>query len=147
MMSTKSSIAWGKTFHFYHEALDHHNVYLELEGTDFEAHYNRVMVRIPIHIWEVVRQRGGANLSLADASDEDLLRMVTEHVEERLKDLAEADEAMRPLMRMSGSLQYGDALDPLEEQIARGMDYYRKERRDQQEIREAIEELERGMSR
>jgi hypothetical protein len=30
-MSTKSTIAYGPTFHFYHEALDDNYVYLELE--------------------------------------------------------------------------------------------------------------------
>jgi hypothetical protein len=41
-MSTKSTIAYGRNFHLYHEALDEDYVYLELEGTKFEASYNRV---------------------------------------------------------------------------------------------------------
>jgi hypothetical protein len=43
-MSTKATIAYGPTFHLYHEALDEDFVYLEIEGTQFEASYNRVMV-------------------------------------------------------------------------------------------------------
>ena len=37
-MSTKSTIAYGENFHFYHELMDPEpNVYLELEGVHFEA--------------------------------------------------------------------------------------------------------------
>ena len=49
-MSTKSTIAHGRNFHLYHEALDEDYVYLELEGTKFEASYNRVMIPIPVHV-------------------------------------------------------------------------------------------------
>ena len=61
-MSTKSTIAHGRNFHFYHEALDEDYVYLELEGTKFEASYNRVMVPIPVHVWEVIRRYPGSDL-------------------------------------------------------------------------------------
>ena len=46
-MSTKSTIAHGPGFHFYHEVLDEDHVYLELETTSFEAGYGRVMLPIP----------------------------------------------------------------------------------------------------
>ena len=61
-MSTKSTIAHGRNFHFYHEALDEDYVYLELEGTKFEASYDRVMMPIPIHVWEVIRRYPGIDL-------------------------------------------------------------------------------------
>ena len=61
-MSTKSSIAYGPTFHLYNEALDEDYVYLEMEGVQFEASYNRVMVPIPMHIWEYIRQFPGIDL-------------------------------------------------------------------------------------
>ena len=69
-MSTKSTIAYGSTFHLYHEALDENHVYLELEQVEFEASYNRVMVPIPVHIWEVIRQYPGIDLSWAEKSDQ-----------------------------------------------------------------------------
>jgi len=62
-MSTKSSIRYehadesGKGFHFYAEVFDEENVYLELEGFDFEASstslpngktYQRLVARLPI---------------------------------------------------------------------------------------------------
>jgi hypothetical protein len=65
-MSTKSTIAYGRNFHLYHEALDEDYVYLELEGTKFEASYNRVMVPIPVHVWEVIRRYPGIDLKYAD---------------------------------------------------------------------------------
>jgi hypothetical protein len=65
-MSTKCTIACGENFHFYREALDDNHVYLELDTTYFEASYRRVMLPIPIHIWETIRHLGGAQLDLAD---------------------------------------------------------------------------------
>ena len=49
-MSTKITIAHGRNFHLYQEALDEDHVHLELEGIKFEASYNRVMVPIPVHV-------------------------------------------------------------------------------------------------
>lgn len=57
-MSTKSSLAHGKNFHFYNECFDDQNLYLELENAEFEVFQTqrpntndfngRVMVRIPL---------------------------------------------------------------------------------------------------
>ncbi|MBS1792099.1 MAG: hypothetical protein JST85_30615 [Acidobacteria bacterium] len=80
-MSTKSTIAHGGNFHFYYEAWDDDRVYLELEGTEFEVGNNRVMVSIPIHIWETIRPLGGARLELVNHTDEDLLAMVEADVD------------------------------------------------------------------
>lgn len=68
VMSTKATIAHGRDFHFYHESLDEDNVYLELENVEFEASYRRVMVRIPVDIWEVIRHTGAAHLDLVNSS-------------------------------------------------------------------------------
>ena len=91
-MSTKSTIAHGQNFHFYHEVLDDDHVYLALDTTHFEAGYGRVMVPIPIHIWETIRQLGGARLDLVDKEDEDLLVMVEANVHQRI---AEYQQALR----------------------------------------------------
>jgi hypothetical protein len=61
-MCTKSTIAYSHgpdfDFHFFHEVLDDDGVYLELAGADvqYEAGPGRVLVRIPVEIWEVIRQ-------------------------------------------------------------------------------------------
>ena len=62
-MSTKSSIRHvradesGREFHLYEEAFEEGNIYLELEGFDFESsstslpngkNYQRLVVRFPI---------------------------------------------------------------------------------------------------
>jgi len=79
-MSTKITIAHGRNFHLYHEALDEDYVYLELEGTKFEASYNRVMVPIPVHVWEVIRRYPGIDLKYADRTDAEIRRYVEQEL-------------------------------------------------------------------
>src|SRR5262245_10257929 len=101
-MSTKSTIAHGRNFHLYHEALDEDYVYLELEGTKFEASYNRVMIPIPVHVWEVIRRYPGIDLKYADRTDAEIRRYVEQEVDERLKMYEEADEKSKGLVSVSG---------------------------------------------
>ena len=138
-MSTKSTIAYGDTFHFYHEALDEHYVYLELEGVEYKASYNRVMIPIPIHIWEVIRKLGAPDLSLVDQSDEQLQIKVENVVDERIK---RYEQNPSDLNAFAGCLSYGMANAPRSEQIQRGMEYYQARRKEQQEILAAIDALE-----
>ncbi len=140
-MSTKSTIAYGPTFHFYHEALDNNYVYLELEQVEFEAAYNRVMVPIPVHIWEVIRQYRGIDLSWAEKSDQDILEYVTESVEDRMRRYEEAEAKQKGLISLFGSLAFGTADSPREEQIEAGIAYYQKLREHQQQVKAAIAEL------
>ncbi len=65
-MSGKATIVYDDDLHFYREPGDSHHVYLQMRGTHYEVGYNRVMVPIPIHIWEVIRKQGGPDLSLTD---------------------------------------------------------------------------------
>lgn len=140
-MSTKATIAYGPDFHLYHEVLDEQYVYLRLEGTPFEASYNTVTVSIPVHIWEVIRQYEGVDLSFAEASDEELRTFVEEQVDERRADYEEADEDAKNLVRVLGSIPFGTADKPREEQIQKGMDYYQKKREYQRQIMAAVREL------
>jgi hypothetical protein len=142
-MSTKATIAYGPTFHFYHEALDDDYVYLELEQVAFEASYNQVMVPIPVHIWEVIRQYPGVDLSWADKSDEEILNHVSQDVDDRIQKFAEAG-ANKGLISLFGGLVYGRADDPRDEQIERGVAYYHKLREHQQQVMAAIEELRKA---
>jgi hypothetical protein len=50
-MSTKSSISFDKNFHLYQEIFDVSNVYLQVEGHEYEVRNDRVMVQIPIKAW------------------------------------------------------------------------------------------------
>src|SRR5262245_24365437 len=119
-MSTKSTIAHGNNFHFYHECFDDNHVYLELEGMEFEAGYNRVMVSIPIHIWETIRHLGEARLDLINHTDEYLLEMVEAKVDERIADYQETlrtnPKNSAGWIRLSGALLYGGSDEPREEQ-------------------------------
>lgn len=140
-MSTKSTIAHGENFHFYHEALDDEYVYLELETTHFEAGYGRVMLPIPIHIWEAIRHLGGAQLDLADKQDDELLAMVESEVDQRI---TEYQEAMREtpnragFARISGCFVFGIADLPRVDQLHKGMEYFRHKRQRQREVRSLI---------
>jgi hypothetical protein len=142
-MSTKATIAYGPTFHFYHEALDDNYVYLELEQVAFEASYNRVMVPIPVHIWEVIRQYPGLDLSWADKSDQDILESVSQAVDDRIQQFAEAGDR-KEFVSLCGGLVYGKADDSRADQIQRGMAYYQTLRAHQQQVIAAIEELRKA---
>jgi hypothetical protein len=146
-MSTKSTIAYGRNFHLYHEALDEDYVYLELEGTKFEASNNRVMVPIPVHVWEVIRRYPGIDLKDAERTDAEIRRYVEEKVDERLKLYEAAGESSKGLVSLSGSLAFGAADQPRDQQIAAGVEYFTKVREHQRQIKQAIEELEQANSK
>src|ERR671923_711816 len=146
-MSTKSTIAHGRNFHLYHEAFDEDYVYLELEGAKFEASYNRVMVPIPVHVWEVIRHYPGIELEYADKTDAEIRQHVEQEVDERLKRYEEANEKSKGLVSLFGSLAFGPADQPRDQQIAAGVEYYTKLREHQRQIKEAIAVLERSNSK
>jgi hypothetical protein len=65
-MSTKCSLAYSHeapAFHLYRELFDDENVYLELrgDGMEYEVSPGRVMVRIPLAVWEAIRQHPGSD--------------------------------------------------------------------------------------
>ena len=147
-MSTKSTIAYGENFHFYREALDYDHVYLQLDTTHFEAGYSHVMIPIPIHIWETIRHLGAAELDLVDKSDEQLLARVQKEVEERVAEYQKIvyerpDRAI--FFAIIGSLVYGTADAPSDAQVCDGIEYFRRERRRQQEVQARIMSLRSGI--
>jgi hypothetical protein len=149
-MSTKATIAHGSNFHFYHEALDYNHVYLELEGMEFEAGYGRVMVCIPIHIWETIRHLGAARLDLINHTDEDLLKMVEDHVDKRIAEYQEMhrqNPERTGRLKILGCIPYGLADESRENQIKSGMEYYRDERQRQRDVHEAIVKLRAAQRR
>jgi len=141
-MSTKNSLAHGPNFHLYAEMFDDNNVYLELENVHFEAAHNRVVVPIPVQIWEIIRRYQGISFEYADRSDEELRQYVEREVDERLKRYREADEKGKAVAALFGVLMFGSVDKPREEQIAAGMAYLTKRRLHQKEIQRAIAELE-----
>lgn len=141
-MSTKSTVAYGPNFHFYQEALDDNFIYLRLEGVQFEASYNEVTVPIPVHIWEVIRQYPGTDLSWADKTDEEITKYVIQKVDERIEQYRQAEtEQQRGFISLCGSLTFGMADTPRQEQIDQGMSSYLRTRDHQKQIQQTIEEL------
>jgi hypothetical protein len=146
-MSTKSTIAHSENFHFYREALDYDNVYLEIEEVEFECSSNSVMVVIPVHIWEVIREYQGVSLLWADKTDEEIISHVSQDVENRIAQYAKASGAMKGWKGISGIFVYGSADEPKETQIEKGIAYYTKLRDKQQKVKAAIEELRQAQNR
>lgn len=147
-MSTKSTIAWSEDFHLYREVFDDDHVYLRLDTTHFEAGYGRVTVPIPIHIWETIRHLGGARLDLVDRSDEELLAKVQKDVDVRIAEyqkVARERPERADLFAIIGSLPYGTADKPRDEQIQRGMEYFRHEKQRQRELQARITLLRRAV--
>ncbi len=143
-MSTRSTLAYGPSFHLYHEVLDEDYVYLRIEGTQFEASYGQVMVPIPVHVWEVIRRHSGVDLGLADQTDDELRRHVEQMVDDRLKRHQKAAENAKPIAALAGSLVLGSIDEPREIQVAKGLEDYTRRREHQRQVRQAITELERA---
>ena len=143
-MSTKATIAYGPTFHLYHEALDEDFVYLEIEGAQFEASYNRVMVPIPVHIWETIRRYPGIDLRCADKTDDELRDYVEHEVSDRIRHFEKASERANGIASLSGSPVFGPADQPRDQQIAAGIEYFIKVREHQRQVKDAIAKLEQA---
>lgn len=139
-MSTKSSIACGPNFHFYHEAFEQDAVYLELEQAYFEASPDKVVVAIPVVIWEVIRQYAGADLSWAAKSDEEIRQWVENEVDERIA-LSQTATANRAFFRMCGNSTFGSIDDPRDMQLERGMAYCFEIREKQRHLIAQVNEL------
>ena len=143
-MSTKITVAYGANFHLYRESLDEDYIYLEMERVRFEASYDRVMMPIPIHIWEVIRQYQGIDLSWAAKTDEEIMCHVEQEVDLRIQKYQQADdEKHQRLIALLGSIPYGSADTPRQQQLDLGIAYFHRLREHQQQIKQAIEQLEK----
>lgn len=136
-MPPKVTIAYGKNFHFYREAQEHNYVYLELEDAPYEVGYLRVMIAVPVDIWETIRGLEATQLDLVNAADADLIHQVTSRVDERIAEYEKAcssNQEKADELRLRDSLIFGVADDPREDQVARGIQSYKVERERQRAI-------------
>lgn len=136
-MPPKVTIAYGKNFHFYREAQEHNYVYLELEDAPYEVGYLRIMIAVPVDIWETIRSLGATQLDLVNATDADLIHQVSSRVDERISEYGKARSSGRGKaeeLRLKDSLIFGVADDPREDQVARGVQSYKVERERQRTI-------------
>jgi translation elongation factor EF-Tu-like GTPase len=103
----------------------------------YDAGYRRIMVSIPIDVWEVIRLLGAAKLDLINSSDEELLELVEREVNERVagyERMRSSDAEKAALLRFDNSIVFGVADSDPSQQIKRGMDFYQTERERQREI-------------
>lgn len=124
-MSTKSTIVYGKDFHFYTDFNDDDKgVWLELRGDDIEYSVckNSVSIRIPMDIWESIRKKSLIDFAFADKTDEVLQKEVEEEVDKRIKEYNEADDRMKSFVALCGCMLYGDIESPREEQIKNALE-------------------------
>lgn len=136
-MPPKVTIAYGKNFHFYREAHEDNYIYLELEDAPYEVGYLRVMVAVPVDIWETIRRLGATQLDLVNLTDADLINQVMSRVDERIAEYERTRSSSREKaeeLRLKGSLIFGAADDPREDQVARGVQSYKVERERQRAI-------------
>ena len=144
-MSTKSSFAYSDNFHLYAECFDDNNVYLEVEGVEFETSSGRVMVSIPLEIWEVIRQYSNIDLSLVNKNDDEIKADCEVFVKDRLAKIeaCKAHQGGRGvgLLASMGCVVYGTADEAVETQIQSGFDYMIKRRNEQQDLLLKIEAL------
>jgi hypothetical protein len=136
-MTVRTTLAYGRNFHFYLQAHENNYVYLELEDIPYEVGYRRVMIALPVDVWETLRGLAATQLDLINASDADLIELVTLKVGERVREY-EICHASGPekadTVRFKNAIVFGLADAPREEQVERGLQYYKLERERQRSI-------------
>jgi DNA-binding Lrp family transcriptional regulator len=133
----KTTLAYGRNFHFFQERLENNFVYLELEDAPYDVGYRRIMVAIPVDVWEVIRNLGELRLDLVDADDEELMGLVESKVDKRMVEYARvrsSDTEKAELLRFNDSMAFGAADEEREKQVTRGLEYFRTERERQRGI-------------
>lgn len=143
-MSTKSTITHGDDFHLYHdmELGRTNDVYLQINGTYFEAAPGEVTVLIPIEVWEHLRKFPGFTPRYHLMTDEELRAICEREVDSRIQEWKAAPEGGKGLLRLFGSIAYGDIENPRDQQIEMGLEFLIKERSQEREIVEKIKALE-----
>ncbi len=146
-MSTKATLSHGNHFHFYLEAFDDANVYLELDHAEFEVSRQSVMVQIPMDVWVSMHGVGVPKFDLAIKTDAQLLEMVTtEVIERRVRYKNAKDKRARALENLFGCLTFGLASDSKAKQIETGLGFYRAKRDQQQSILEQAAQHQRSLT-
>ena len=150
-MSTKSSLVSGPSFHLYEECFDPaKNVWLDLDGCDFEATPRGLRIEIPLAIWEVIRQHSPACYDLAALNDAQLQAEAEKRVDAHRADYQAAldaplssppspDDNRRPSPALA--FFYRHAGLPREEHLADVVAELRTERDAQRALQQQIAQL------
>lgn len=105
------------------------------------------MVPIPIHIWETIRYLRGAQPDLVDKQDDELVAMVHSEVDQRIAEYQQVarDPDRAAFASFIGCLPYGKADTPRVDQIRKEVEYFRRERQRQREVRARIAATRKGL--
>lgn len=136
-MTIKTTLAYGRNFHFYQEGLNSNYIYLELEDAPYDVGYRRIMIAIPVDVWETIRVLGSTQLDLVNSSDTDIIEFVERKVTERIADyerIRSASPDKASTHRFDDFATFGPADEDREKQIKRGIEYYKAERERQRGI-------------
>jgi hypothetical protein len=82
--------------------------------------------------------------SWAEKSDQDILDYATQSVDDRIGEYEEAEENRQGFISFIGCLAFGTVDEPRDEQIKKGVTFYRDLRTHQQQVKTAIEELQQA---
>ena len=139
-MSTKSTILAFEGIHLYEESFDTTRVYMEIE-CEFEATNNGVTLGIPAAKWEALKKPTTFNPKWFDKTDEDIHLHVETLVLERLDRHANAkNETHAAFLGLAGCGIFGSIDSNKEDQIARGVEHYKKQRQSEIKIIHDIQE-------
>lgn len=140
-MSTICSIASGAGISLYHEAGDSNNIYLKAETvTDGVGAIATVTttIKIPIILWEHLRQYSAIGLSLAQLNDEQLRAHVEKVVDERIAAFKKEGEGS---WAVSPSPIKTKPSAPRAAQIRAGIEQFQMRREEQRKVIAAVQSM------
>jgi hypothetical protein len=148
-MSTRATIVCDDETHFFDDLAavdfidaDEQDRYLRLPDKCFEKDDDgTTTVRIPAHVWLVIRETYGVSTEAADYTDERILSIVESYVDQRLEDWRTAKGGKKAWAEMRGSFDYGLASEPREAQICNGVERLQRLREAHRGIRDRATNL------
>lgn len=148
-MNAEKVLASSAEFYFYKESGNDDQICLKLFGDiDFEASSKSVMVKIPVAVWEGIRQIAAIKFDLVDKTDVELREIVESEVDEnsahrerRQLEKSKKGDRNSNHFTIIRSLVYASSNEPREQQIENGLNHYRKKRLFQQETLEKMKKF------
>jgi hypothetical protein len=128
-MSTKCSLYYDKQLHVFQEIFDEKNVYFELENKEIEFKFNMTLKQFACAVGSFDFESFAKQ---AKITDEQIEKYVLETISARTQN----KNCFTALYYIP---VYGDCDSPVEEQIAKGVSYYKKKR---DEIKKIYDEIQ-----
>lgn len=86
-MSTKITLSHDKDYHLYQECYDDKNVYIRVDGYEFEVNNKSATIQIPLEIWEKIVSEWPNSKNRFIPKDEEYERQWSENVDQFIKDM------------------------------------------------------------